>query len=194
MAHILRGKISLIINGGMSQTITFIIEYPINYSGGKSIIHISFKLGRGRSVATWQSCSQPLWVQQQFCCNREEMDWEQVPCPKLYSPDHMDIHPYTFGGQGQFQRTVRAWSSLQGLLSHDYCYLFNVIQRILQASTNGSSEAHGSQACAVGAETEKTQMYLVLCERKKKALMQIAGGNVLQNTRLLSILQNLISS
>lgn len=47
MAHILKEKISLIINGGMSQTITFIIEYPINYSGGKSIIHISFKLGRG---------------------------------------------------------------------------------------------------------------------------------------------------
>lgn len=44
MPCILKGKISLIINGGMSQTITFIIEYSINYSGGESIIHISFKL------------------------------------------------------------------------------------------------------------------------------------------------------
>lgn len=65
MAHILKEKISLIINGGMSQTITFIIEYPINYSGGKSIIHISFKRGGGRSDATWQSCSQPLRMLQQ---------------------------------------------------------------------------------------------------------------------------------
>jgi len=79
MAHILKEKISLIINGGMSQTITFIIEYPINYSGGKSIIHISFKLGGGRSVATWQSSSQPLRIQQQFCCTREELCWEQKP-------------------------------------------------------------------------------------------------------------------
>lgn len=47
MDCILEEKISLIINGGMSQTITFIIEYPINYSRGQSIIHISFKRGGG---------------------------------------------------------------------------------------------------------------------------------------------------
>lgn len=135
-------------------------------------------------------------MQQQFCYNREELYWEQKPCPILYSPDHMDIHPCTFGGQGQFQRTVRVWSSPQGLLSHDHCYLFNVIQSILQASTNRSSEAHGSQACAVGVQRHRGLRcsWSHVKERKQKALRQIAGGNLLENSRLFTIFQNLISS
>lgn len=48
----------------------------------------------GRNVATWQSCSQPLWVQQQLCCNRVKLCWAQGLAPKSLSPGSMDIHHY----------------------------------------------------------------------------------------------------
>lgn len=44
---------------GMCQTITFLIEYLINYSGAKSIIHISFKRG-GKSHCPLTAASQRL--------------------------------------------------------------------------------------------------------------------------------------
>lgn len=44
---------------GMGQTITFLIEYLINYSGAKSIIHISFKRG-GKSHCPLTAASQRL--------------------------------------------------------------------------------------------------------------------------------------
>lgn len=44
---------------GMCQTITFLIEYLINYSGAESIIHISFKRG-GKSHCPLTEASQRL--------------------------------------------------------------------------------------------------------------------------------------
>lgn len=44
---------------GMCQTITFLIEYLINYSGAESIIHISFKRG-GKSHCPLTEASQHL--------------------------------------------------------------------------------------------------------------------------------------
>lgn len=46
-------------HGGTCQTITLLIEYLINYSGAKSIIHISFKRG-GKSHCPLTEASQRL--------------------------------------------------------------------------------------------------------------------------------------
>lgn len=61
---------------GMCQTITFLIEYLINYSGAESIIHISFKQG-GKSHCPLKEASQHLprpwgWSHQQEKLSQQE--------------------------------------------------------------------------------------------------------------------------
>lgn len=173
MAHILKEKISLIINGGMSQTITFIIEYPINYSGGKSIIHISFKRGGGRSDTSWQSCSQPLRMLQQggIVVGRKAAPKIIFPRPHGYPSMHI-WRPRPIlenrDSLGFPAGSPQPWlllpfkpdtKPLPGQHSPEFRSPWEL------STCHGSTDALGTWRC------------LFLRERKKKALIQTARGN-----------------
>lgn len=97
---------------GMWQTITFLIEYLINYSGAESIIHISFKQ-RGKSHCPLTEASQRLprpWgrshqqekLSQQARSSATAAAVTASSCTRCHlrmqTPDHTVTHTYTHTG------------------------------------------------------------------------------------------------
>ena len=96
---------------GMCQTITFLIEYLINYSGAKSIIHISFKRG-GKSHCPLTEASQRLPRPWGLSHQREKLSQQEcgiapaaaataallphAPSPgRTHTPSHCLSHTHT---------------------------------------------------------------------------------------------------
>lgn len=102
---------------GMCQTITFLIEYLINYSGTESIIHISFKQG-GKSHCPLTEASQ--WLPRPWGLSHEQEKLSQQGCsparllPRLrpscmphwcaHTPDRTHTHTEHPGGAGQVRQ------------------------------------------------------------------------------------------
>ena len=89
---------------GMWQTITFLIEYLINYSGAESIIHISFKR-RGKSHCPLTEASQRLPRPWGLSHQQEKLSQQEYsPAMALlrthhhlyiHTPDHAFTHTHT---------------------------------------------------------------------------------------------------